>query len=226
MISIAIDGYSGSGKGELCKGLAKKFNLSHLDTGAILRAMGLYFYNLNITSITDELIDKHFDNLNIKIEFENGVQHTYLNNKDVSSNIRQEVMGQMASRVAAVQRAMLKLIDISREFAKNNNCVMDGRNITSEVLPDADVKFFLDANVEQRAQRRFKESAAKGQQVSYEEVLESLKERDWRDTHRDFSPMIVTSDSFVIDNTHLTIEETVNKCCEIANEILSKKGKL
>lgn len=226
MIAIAIDGHSGSGKGELSKGLAKKLNLKHLDTGAILRAMGLYFYRNGITNPTVEDVEKNYDNLNIKIEFNNDIQITYLNNEDVSSEIRFEHIGQMASRVAIIEKAMRKLITISQEFAKNYNCVMDGRNITSEVLPDADVKFFLDASAECRAKRRLGDELKKNPNAKFDDILASLIERDKRDINRDFSPMIKTPDSIVVDNTNMTIDETINFCFDKTKSILKEKGKL
>ena len=226
MIEIAIDGHSGSGKGELSKGLAEKLNLKHLDTGAILRAMGLYFYRLNITSPTAEDVVLHYKNLNINIEFDGNKQITILNGENVSSEIRQEHIGQMASKVAAIEKAMRKMMDISQNFAKNYDCVLDGRNITSEVLPNADVKFFLDASPECRAKRRLADEQRKNPNAKFEDILKSLIERDYRDVHRDFSPMILTPDSIVVDNTNMTIDETINYCLKKTIEILKNKGKL
>ena len=226
MISIAIDGHSGSGKGELSKGLAKRFNLKHLDTGAILRAMGLYFYRIEIKNPTTEDVENHYNNLNIKIEFDGNTQKTYLNNEDVSSEIRVEHIGQMASKVAVIEKAMRKLISISQEFAKKYDCVMDGRNITSEVLPDADVKFFLNASAECRAKRRLGDELKKNPNAKFEDILASLIERDERDVNRAFSPMIKTPDSIVVDNTYMTIEETIEFCFNKAESILKIKGKI
>ncbi|MBP3581562.1 MAG: (d)CMP kinase [Clostridia bacterium] len=226
MIQIAIDGYSGSGKGELSKGLSEKLNLKHLDTGAILRSMGLYFHSIGITEITSEIIDAHYDKLNIKIEFDGDRQITYLNNQDVSTAIRTEVVGQMASRCAAIPKAMQKLIDISQEFASKYDCVLDGRNITSEVLPDADVKIFLDASPECRAKRRYNELLQKGIESDYDTIYESLKERDYRDTHREFSKMYIVEDAFVVDNSNMTIEETINHCYNHIEKVLKEKGKI
>lgn len=226
MITIAIDGYSGSGKGTLADGLAEKFNLKHLDTGSILRGTGLYFFELGITNPTTEDIDSHINNFEIKIEFDGKVQKTFLNGKDVSKEIRREEIGQMASRVAVFEKAMMKVFEVSRDFAKNYDCVVDGRNITSAVLPDADVKIFLDASVESRAERRYKEMLEKGIESNIEEILKSMKERDWRDTHRDFSPMIVTKDSVVLDNTNLTIQETIDTACKFTEEKLTALGKI
>jgi len=226
MIKIGIDGHSGSGKGELSKGLSQRFNLKHLDTGAILRAMGLYFYRINILNPTLKDVEQHYENLDIKIEFINNEQHTYLSGEDVSTEIRQEQIGQMASKVAAIEKAMRKLISISQEFAKKYDCVMDGRNITSEVLPDADVKFFLDASPQCRANRRLGDELKKNPNAKFEDILASLMDRDYRDVHRDFSPMIVTPDSIVVDNTNMSIAETIDFCYEKAKAILTEKGKI
>ena len=226
MIQIAIDGHSGSGKGELSKGLAQKLNLKHLDTGAILRAIGLYFYDLEITSPSQEDILEHLENLNVKVQFEENIQKTYLNGTDVSTTIRTEQIGQMASRVAVFKETMQKLIDISQDFAEHYDCVLDGRNITSEVLPNADVKIFLDAKPEIRAKRRFVEMQKKNPNITFDEVMSSLVERDYRDTHREFSRMVIVPDAMVIDNSNMTIEETIEYCSENIKKILKNKGKI
>lgn len=221
MINIAIDGYSGSGKSTLADGLAENFNLKHLNTGAILRAMGVYFTENGVTKIDEETVKEHINNFKISIEFEGNTQHTYLDGKDISKEIMAEKFGQMASKLAVIKVAMMKLIEISRDFAKKYDCVMDGRNITSEVLPNADVKFFLDADVLKRAERRHKEMIERHIDNSYEQVLESLKERDWRDTHRDFSPMIVVPDAVIIDNTNISLDETIKLASKIVAEKLN-----
>ena len=226
MINIAIDGYAGSGKGELSKGLAKKLNLKHLDTGAILRAMGLYFARLNIEDFTQSIIDKYIKTFEVKVQFEGDKQITLLNREDVSKEIKTEKMGGLASKLAIYPEAMEKMNNISREFAENFDCVIDGRNITSEVLPNADVKFFLDASVECRANRRLQEDFNRGVQTTFAEVLESLKKRDYRDTHREFSRMVVTHDSIVVDNTNMTIAQTIEHCYNIAVEKLKELGKI
>ena len=226
MIQIAIDGHSGSGKGELSKGLSKKFNLKHLDTGAILRAIGLYFYNQNITNPTQDDINLHLENFQVSVEFDEDTQKTFLNGKNVSTDIRTEQMGQMASRVAVFKETMQKMIDISQKFAEHYDCVLDGRNITSEVLPNADVKFFLDAKPEIRAKRRFDEMIKKNPNITFDEVMSSLVERDYRDTHRDFSRMIIVSDAVVVDNSNMTIDETIEYCYKICEKILKNKGKI
>ena len=226
MINIAVDGYAGSGKGELCKGLAKKLNLKHLDTGAILRAMGLYFDRLNINDFTQDIIDKYIKTFEVKIDFEGDKQITLLNRQDVSKEIRTEKMGALASKIARYPEAMEKLNSISRDFAEKYDCIIDGRNITSEVLPNADVKFFLDAKIECRANRRLQDDYKRGIETTFSEVLESLQKRDYSDTHREFSKMIVTHDSIVVDNTDMSISQTIDHCYELAVQKLKELGKL
>lgn len=226
MIQIAIDGFSGSGKGELCKGLAKQFSLKHLDTGCILRAMGLYFLRLGILNPASDDIETHKNKFNIKIEFDGDTQITFLNGEDVSKEIRQEKVGAMASKVAVFPNAMKILIDISREFAQKYDCIMDGRNITSEVLPDADVKFFLTASLETRAMRRHNEALSRGLDSNFEEVKKSLETRDKSDSTREFSRMVQTPDSILIDNTNLSISETLEQCIKIVQEKLEANGKI
>ena len=226
MINIAIDGYAGSGKGELSKGLAKKLNLKHLDTGAILRAMGLYFSRLGIEDFTQDIIDKHIKSFEVKVDFEGDKQITLLNRQDVSKEIRTEKIGGLASKIARYPEAMQRLNDISRAFAEKYDCVLDGRNITSEVLPNADVKFFLDAKIECRANRRLQDDFKRGIQTTYDEVLASLQKRDYSDTHREYSRMIITHDSIVVDNTNMTIAQTIDYCYNIAEQKLKELGKL
>lgn len=226
MINIAIDGYAGSGKGELSKGLAKKLNLKHLDTGAILRAMGLYFVRLGIEDFTQDIIDKHIKSFEVKVEFDGDKQITLLNRQDVSKEIRTEKMGAMASKIARYPEAMERMNNISRAFAENYDCVIDGRNITSEVLPNADVKFFLDAKIECRANRRLQDDYKRGIQTTYDEVLASLQKRDYSDTHREYSKMVITHDSVIVDNTDMSIAQTIDHCYNIVVKKLTELGKL
>lgn len=226
MINIAIDGYSGSGKGTLADGLAKNFNLKHLDTGSILRGMGLYFLNLGIEHPTQFDVENNIDNFTLFIDFDGNTQKTFLDGIDVSNQLRSEQLGQMASRLAVFQGAMNKLIDVSQKFAEKYNCVLDGRNITSEVLPHADVKIFLDADIECRIIRRYKEMLERGQNVDIEKIRTSINERDYRDTHRDFSPMVVVPDAVVVDNTNMTQDETIEYVSEIVKNKLKTLNKI
>ncbi len=226
MINIAIDGYAGSGKGELSKGLAQKFNLKHLDTGAILRAMALYLVRKGYNDFSQELVINSIKDFDVKVIFDGDTQITLLGGEDVSKTIRTENMGEMASKIAKHPEAMNHMNHIARTFANSYDCVLDGRNITSEVLPNADVKFFLTADINCRAQRRLIDDLNKGIDTNIDKVVESLKSRDYRDTHREFSTMVITPDSIVVDNTNMTIEETIAHCCNIVTEKLKRLNKI
>jgi cytidylate kinase len=223
MIKIAIDGLSGSGKGELAKGLAKNFNLKHLDTGAIFRTMGIVFWKKKIADPTAEQVENYLTNAKIEISFDGNAQHMILDGEDVTSNLREEEVSKLASKVSAFSFAREKYLSVVGEFANTYDCVIDGRDITSIVLPDADVKFYLTADEKIRAERRYKENVEKNIGCTFEEVLANLQERDYRDTHRDVAPLIIVDDAVVIDNSTLSIDETINKCSEIIREKLSSK---
>ena len=222
MIKIAIDGLSGSGKGELAKGLAKKFNLKHLDTGAIFRTMGIALWKQNIINPNTEDVQKTLSENSFKIHFDDNKQKMLLNGEDVTHLLREEVVSQLASKVSAFSHAREKYLEIVGDFANAYDCVIDGRDITSIVLPNADIKFYLTADEKIRAERRFKENQEKGIKSSFEEVLENLQERDYRDTHRDVAPLIIVDDAVVVDNSNLNIEETINYCTEIVNQKINK----
>ena len=223
MIKIAIDGLSGSGKGELAKGLAKNFNLKHLDTGAIFRTMGIVFWKKQISDPTATEVEMFLDNAKIEINFIDNAQRMFLDGEDVTSFLREEEVSKLASKVSAFSFAREKYLSVVGEFSNTYDCVIDGRDITSIVLPDADVKFYLTADEKTRTERRYKENVEKKIECTFEEVLSNLQERDYRDTHRDVAPLIIVDDAVVIDNTNLTIDETIDKCSEIIREKLSSK---
>ena len=222
MIKIAIDGLSGSGKGELAKGLAKKFNLKHLDTGAIFRTMGIVFWKQNNLNPTESEVETILSNSKIEINFDTNSQRMFLNGEDVTPHLRVEEVSQLASKVSAYPYAREKYLAVVGKFSSTYDCVIDGRDITSIVLPDADVKFYLTADEKTRAERRYKENVEKNIECTFEEVLSNLQERDYRDTHRDIAPLIIVDDAVVVDNTNLSIEETINKCAEEIEQRLAK----
>ena len=226
MIKIGIDGLSGSGKGALASAVAKHFNLKHLDTGAIFRGIGCGFIELGFTDLNDEIIDKHLNSFKVEVRFEGNTQKIFLNQKDITHLLRTELGSQMASKVSVFENVREKYLEIVREFSNTYDCIIDGRDITSVVLPDADVKIYLCADEATRAERRYTENLEKNIPCTYEEVLANLHERDHRDTHRDIAPLIKVADAIEIDNTHLNIEQTVNHAIEIITKILKEKGKV
>lgn len=226
MIKIAVDGFTGSGKGTLCEGLAEKFNLKHLDTGAIFRGIAVGFVELGFLDLTEEIVNQNINKLEIKVEFDDNTQKVFLNNNDVTGKLRTEQTSQMASKVSVFPRVREKYLEIVREFANKYDCIIDGRDITSVVLPDADVKIFLDADEKVRAERRYKENIDKNIPCTFEEVLQNLHERDYRDSHRDIAPLRKVEDAVVVDNTNLNLKETIERCCEIITTKLKQEGKL
>lgn len=222
MIKIAVDGFTGSGKGTLCEGLAEKFNLKHLDTGAIFRGIAVGFVELGFTELSEEIVNQNIDKLAIKVEFVGNTQKVFLNNSDVTGKLRTEQTSQMASKVSVYSKVREKYLAIVREFANNYDCIIDGRDITSVVLQDADVKIFLDADERVRAERRYKENLDKHIPCTYEDVLKNLHERDYRDSHRDIAPLRKVEDAVVVDNTNLNLKETIDECAKIISAKLKK----
>lgn len=211
MLNIAIDGPSGAGKSTIAKEIAKRLNIIYLDTGAMYRAIGLKAVRLGIDTNDADGVKAFLDNTEITIKYEDGVQIIYLDGEDVSSAIREHAISKAASNVSKIPEVRLKLVAMQREIANKNNVVLDGRDITSYVLKDANYKFYLTASAEERAKRRYKELVAKGQDVEYENILADINDRDYNDTHRDFAPLTRTADSVYVDSTNLTIEQAIDK---------------
>ena len=224
MINIALDGLSGSGKGVLADGLAKKLNIIHLDTGAIFRAIAYGFLKMGLNDPSNEQIQNSLNLLNVKISIENGKQLVYLNNENITSHLREEEVSKLSSKVSVHKDVRDKYLEIVNEFASKNSCIIDGRDITSVVLPNADCKIYLTADESVRAKRRYEENVSKNISCTYEEVLENLKERDYRDTHRDIAPLVIVPDAYVVDNTTLTIDETINLCYDYINKKINLEG--
>lgn len=209
MITIAIDGPSGSGKGVVSEKLAKLLNIYHLDTGAIYRAIGLYCYENNIDGYSSEAVGAVLDKINIEIKFVNNEQYTYLNNECVNSKIRTSIVSDYASRSSALKIVRDKVRDIQRDFAKKHSVVMEGRDITSEILPDAKYKFYLTASPEVRAKRRLRDLLEKGEKITFEQVLDDINERDYRDTHREYGALVLTQDSMLVNTDDYDIDQVV-----------------
>lgn len=224
MINIAIDGPTGSGKGALADGLAEKFNFIHLDTGAIFRGFAYGILNSGYSDPTKEEIEKILPSLNLKVKFEEGKQKIILNNDDITKWLRAEQISKLSSKISVYPIIREKFLEIVQEFASCNNCIIDGRDITSVVLPNADYKLFLMASEEVRAKRRYEENLSKNISCTYEEVLANLKERDYRDSHREIAPLKVVSDATIVDNSELSIKQTVDLCYNLIVEKLKNKG--
>jgi cytidylate kinase len=215
MLNIAVDGFSSSGKGAVCTKLAQRLGVIHFDTGAIYRVIGVYVNEHNIDYYNEQDVEQALKNINVRLEHNNGEQITILNEEDVSNKIRLNIISDICSITSQYPACREFVLDIQRKSAQKYDLIMEGRDITSHVLPNADFKFFLDANVDVRAKRRYDELIEKGQQVTLEEVKEDLIERDKRDMFRDVSPLILTEGTIHIDNSNMTIDEEVEFMYEI-----------
>ncbi len=217
-INIAIDGPAGAGKSTVAKGVAKKLGYIYVDTGALYRAIGVYALRHDVDTKDAEGVGALLKDINVELKFEDGVQKVYLCGEDVSEEIRKPEASMAASNVSAIASVRAFLLDLQRSIAKRNNCLMDGRDIGTVVLPDAQIKIFMTADVEERARRRYKELQEKGIDDSYEQVLSEMKERDFQDSNRPIAPLKPAEDSIVFDSTGHTLEESVDELTAIIGE--------
>ena len=209
MISVAIDGPSGAGKSSLAKRLAADMGFTYVDTGAMYRSIGLYAVRQGKDPHDAAAVEALLPQIHLDTKLEEGTQHFYLNGEDVSSAIRAEEIGMAASAVAAIPAVRTFLLDAQRTLAASRDVLMDGRDIGTVVLPDATVKIFLTASPEARATRRWKEYQQKGVEVSYEEVLADVRQRDYQDTHRAAAPLRQADDAQLLDTSEMNFEQSL-----------------
>ena len=219
MISIAIDGPAGAGKSTIARQLAAELNFRYVDTGAIYRTVAYFLDLLGISPKDTDGVSRYIDELTIGITYdEDGLQHMIMNGMDVTGDIRTQEIGQKASLVSAQPVVREVLLDMQQEVARQHNVVMDGRDIGTVVLPNADVKIFLTASAEVRADRRCKELMAKGQKPSFEKVLAELRQRDYQDTHRAIAPLKMARDSVKLDTSEMNVQEVLAEMKRIIGE--------
>lgn len=218
LISVAIDGPVGAGKSTAAREVAKRLGFVYCDTGALYRAVGLYCVRKGADVRNPSEVADCLGDIKVEIRLVDGVQHVYLNKEDVSEEIRLPEISMAASAVSAVPEVRKALLGIQREMAANNNVVMDGRDIGTVILPSADVKIFLTAKPEIRAQRRFDELMKKGAKVTFEEVLNDLNERDYNDSHRAEAPLKQADDAVLADTSELDFEQSVELICRIVED--------
>ena len=222
-ISIAIDGPAGAGKSTIAKRLAKELGYYYVDTGAIYRTVAYFMDLLGIAPKDTDGVTRYIDELTVEIEYdETGAQHMIMNGMDVTDDIRTPDISQKASLVSAQPVVREMLLDMQRDVAKKHNVIMDGRDIGTVVLPRANVKIFLTASAEVRAQRRFQELQAKGSKDSYEKVLADIKLRDHQDTTREIAPLKQAKDAVLVDTSDMDIEAVVAAIRAIVHEKVSK----
>ena len=209
MVSVAIDGPGGAGKSTLARRLAAELGYIYVDTGAMFRTIGLYALRAGKDPKDNEAVNALLPEISLKFAFIEGEQHIYLNGEDVSTAIRTEEVGMAASAVGANPEVRAFLLGMQRDMAKTQDVLMDGRDIGTVVLPDATVKIFLTASPEARATRRWKEYQQKGVEVSYEEVLADVRQRDYQDTHRAAAPLRQADDAQLLDTSEMNFEQSL-----------------
>lgn len=217
MINVAIDGPAGAGKSTVAKAAAKELGYIYVDTGALYRSIALNAIRHGVID-DDNGIIKMLDDTKVELRYENGVQVVYLNGEDVSSLIRTPEISMGASRVSAIEQVRAFLLELQRSIARENNVIMDGRDIATVVLPNAQVKIFLFASPECRAQRRYKELIEKGEDVKYEDVLADVKQRDYQDSNRKIAPLKLSKESIMADTSRLELQESVDLVVNIIKE--------
>lgn len=218
MINVAIDGPAGAGKSTIARAAAKELNFIYVDTGALYRTIALNAVRLGVIDDTDKIIAM-LDNTEVRLGFdENGAQCVYLNGEDVSAYIRTPEISMGASKVSAIPQVRQFLLDLQRDIAKNNNVIMDGRDIATVVLPNADVKIFLFASPECRAQRRYKELIEKGEDVNFDDVLKDVNQRDYQDSHREIAPLKPSESSVMADTSLLDLQQSIELIINIIKE--------
>lgn len=218
MISIALDGPAGAGKSTVAKGAAKALGFIYVDTGALYRTVGLKFIREGYDTTLDCDIEAVLKTIEVDIKFIDGAQHVFLNGEDVSDEIRTPNASMMASAVSAKPPVRAFLLEMQRKLARENNVLMDGRDIGTVVLPNATLKFFVTATVEERANRRYKELIEKGMDVKYEDIYKDIETRDYNDSHREIAPLKPAEDSIMFDTTGNTLEQSIEQLLAMINE--------
>lgn len=218
-VNIAIDGPAGAGKSTIAKMVSAKLGYIYVDTGALYRTAALFITENNIP---DEEIEKSLESADISLKFIDGTQRVFLGEKDVSDFIRTPAISMAASRTSAIPAVRAYLFETQKKIARENNVIMDGRDIGTVVLPDADVKIFLTAAAEERANRRFKELSEKPDCPSYDDILKEIIQRDYQDMQRETSPLKQADDAILVDTTNLDLEESANEIIRVINEKIGR----
>ncbi len=223
MVSIAIDGPAGAGKSTIAKTVSKQLSYIYVDTGALYRSIALNVISNNIDILNETQVENLLEDTKIEIKFIDSEQKVFLNGKDVSDKIRTSEVSMMASKVSALPVVRAFLLDLQRNIAKENNVIMDGRDIGTVVLPDAQVKIFLTASPECRAKRRYNDYLAMNKEEDYNKILQDIIERDYNDSHRKIAPLKPAEDSVTIDTSDDTLEQSVERIIEIVKQKINNQ---
>lgn len=218
-VKIAIDGPAGAGKSSISKEVAKKLGFVYVDTGAMYRACAVYAIENGI-EITEAAVTPHLDEINIDIAYDENGQQIFLNGKNVSKRIREADATAGSSAIAVIPSVRLKLVELQRKIAQSKSVIMDGRDIGTYVLPDADLKIFLTASVEERARRRFLEMCEKGMECDIKKVEEDIKKRDENDSNREFAPLRQAEDAILVDSSDMSFDEVLNKLYDMIRKVM------
>ncbi|MBQ6229979.1 MAG: (d)CMP kinase [Eubacterium sp.] len=218
-MNVAIDGPAGAGKSTIARLAAKKLGYIYVDTGAMYRALALYLIWKDVDIYDEEALSKTLDRANINIVYENGVQHVFLNLQDVSAEIRSEKVSIMASKTSALSPVRNKLLDLQRDIAAKNDVIMDGRDIGTNILPNAEVKIYLDASPDVRAKRRYDEMRNKGEKPDLESIKKNIIERDHQDMNRKLAPLKRADDAVLIDSSYMSIDEVVEEIIGLVKKV-------
>ena len=213
--NIAVDGPAGVGKSTVAKLVAKALGLVYVDTGAMYRAMGIFFLDQGLSPEDEKGITEACQRAQVTIAYEDGAQQVYLNGENVTGRLREETVGNMASRSSVYPAVRAKMTQLQQALAERTPVIMDGRDIGTVVLPQAALKIYLTASVEERARRRFRELEEKGETCALAEIEQDIRDRDFRDMHRDTAPLRQAEDAVPVDATSMTIEEVVNRILEL-----------
>lgn len=218
MLRIAIDGPGGAGKSTLAKALAKKLGIIYVDTGALYRTVGLYVDRNDVDPSDEKTVAALLPTLDLKLSYEDGNQVIYMNSEKITEEIRTPKMSMYASAVSALPSVRAFLLDTQRKIAETNSVIMDGRDIGTVILPNAEVKIFLTADPSERARRRYEELISKGKSVTYEDVLSEMNTRDTNDSSRNIAPCVPADDAVLFDNTGYSLSESIDRVVEIIGE--------
>lgn len=217
-INCALDGPSGAGKSTIAKAVAKKLGYVYVDTGALYRSIGLYVTRKGIDVKDTAAVESVLSEIKVELKYIDGSQTVWLNGEDVSGLIRTNEISMAASAVSAIPAVRDFLLELQRSIARQNNIIMDGRDIGTVILPNAQVKIFMTASAEERANRRYKELVERGQDVNYDDILRDINQRDYNDSHRDTAPLKKADDACELDTSHMSIDEAVDAVCDIINK--------